>query len=258
MHEVTAFKSAFVNSIRGSISDNVPKYTADSPWVLDSLASQRDLPTSLRFSEELELLPPDGSDLKDLENSIRIHKALPMLTPVQARDPRLWTRLTHVELWPYMRKRWPVERSGADKEKAKRFVESRYFVTQSQSRALLRNGAARLWWSAKMSYSEDRDNPYELTRVLFSTLDITQQILERSLGRAPVVVHSFLSFLLQNQSLLLGGGDQSRDLIRRLAKFLNMQGGACLLDTLPQGAIVALLEEELARIAPEPAESEAG
>ncbi len=197
----------------------------------------------------ISLDEPDGENLKDLENAIRVHKALQQLTPLQARDPRVWTRLAHVDCWRYMRERWPVERwekDGADK--AARNVVERYFVPRTDSRALLRNGIARLWWTAQLTYDSTRDNPYELTAVLLSSLDITQQILERNMGRGPKILTGFLEFLLQNKSELLTGGDKNRDRIRRLAKFLNMYGGVCLLDCLSQTDMIRVLSAEFATL----------
>lgn len=249
MSTLTIFKETFVNSLRGSVRANLPKYSDDNSWIFEvGVKSQRDLPTGVELKAPLELLEPINGDLKDLENAIRVHKALPHLTPLQARDPRLWTRLSHVEAWAYMRKRWPIEKHLSDEGKATRFIESRYFVTQAQSRALLRNGIARLWWTAKVSHDPARDNPYELAAVLLSTLDITQQILERGIGRAPAVLMGFLEFLNRHKELLLTGGDENRVRIRRLAKFLNIHGGVCILDSLSQPQIMALLDAELTRI----------
>lgn len=232
---------------------NLQKYGWNEVWISElGLRSQREMPTSVQFKSSFALLDPEGDDHKDTENAITLHEALPQLTPLQARDPRLWTRFAHVEFWNYMRKRWPIEKHIADEEKAARFIESRYFVAQSQSRALLRNGMARLWWTAKLSYDASRENHYELTTVLLSTLDITQQILERGFGRAPGVSTGFLEFLLRHKETLLTGGDRNRAHIRHLAKFLNMQGGVCILDTLTHSDIVDLLEKEFARISPKP------
>jgi len=168
--------------------------------------------------------------------------------PLQARDPRLWTRLSHVEFWPYMRSRWPVEKRHRAEDEAVRYIRAHYFVAQSQSRALLRNGIARLWWTAHVSHDPDRQNPYELTSVLLSSLDITQQLLERGMGRANNVTKAFLELLLRNQGTLLTGGNRNRVRIRRLAKHLNMYGGVSILDCHSQSEIMALLETELARI----------
>jgi hypothetical protein len=144
--------------------------------------------------------------------------------------------------------RWPVEKQMSNENRAVRFVESRYFVPQAQSRALLRNGIARLWWTAQLSHDPERGNPYELTTVLLSTLDITQQIVERGMGRANNIIKGFLEFLLRNSGTLLTGGDKNRARIRRLAIHLNMHGGVCVLDLLSQSEVISLLDGELSRI----------
>jgi Family of unknown function (DUF6339) len=249
MPSLTVFRNAFVNALRANVAANLDKYRRNDKWVLELASrSARDLDTRIEIKSALNLDEPDDDNLKDLENAIRVHKLLRQLTPLQARDPRLWTRLVHVECWQYMRKRWPVERFEKDADKAARFIVTRYFVAQNESRALLRNGIARLWWTAHMSYDAARTNPYELTSVLLSTLDITQQLLERNMGRAPAIATGFLEFLLQNKDALLVGGDQNRERIRRLAKFLNLYGGVCLLDCLTQTDIIKLLGGELERI----------
>lgn len=249
MSSLTIFKSAFVNALRSSIPANLDKYLRDDVWISEwSTRSAREMQTGVEVAEPLSLeLPVDG-DHKDTENAIRLHRALRHLTPLQARDPRLWTRLAHVEFWPYMRRRWNVSKHMADRDRAARFVETRYFVSQSQSRALLRHGIARLWWTAQLSHDPDRENPYELTTVLLSNLDVTQQIVERGMGRANNIILGFLTFLQANSDLLLKGGDKNRVRIRRLAKHLNMYGGVCVLDLLSQSEVTDLLAKELDRI----------
>lgn len=255
MSSLTIFKSTLANALRSSIPANLDKYLRDDVWVAEvSTRSNREMPTNVELTEALCLGFPEDGDHKDTENAIRFHKALRHLTPLQARDPRLWTRLAHVEFWPYMRLRWDVEKHMANRDRAARFVETRYFVAQSQSRALLRHGIARLWWTAQLSHDPDRENPYELTTVLLSTLDITQQIVERGMGRADNIIKGFLAFLLGNGSVLLSGGDKNRTRIRRLAKHLNMLGGVCVLDLLTQADLAEILAKELSRIL----ESEAG
>jgi hypothetical protein len=246
---LTVFRNAFATGLLGNVKANLEKYRRNDKWVLELASpSTRDLQTRIEIKTPINLDEPDDDNFKDLENAIRIHKLLSQLTPLQARDPRLWTRLKHVDCWSYMRKRWPLERFGTDNDKGARFIVNRYFVSQSESRSLLRNGIARLWWTAHMSYDEQRTNPYELTTVLLHRLDITQQLLERNMGRAPAIVMGFLEFLMQNKDKLLTEGDHSRERIRTLAKFVNMHGGVCLLDSLTQTDIVKLLEGELGRI----------
>ena len=183
------YKENFVDSLRGSVPDNARKYRADKVWTEDLPGAKADsIATAVTPAEKLDLREPVGDDLQDLENTIIVHRALQMLPPVQARDPRLWTRLTHSDCWRYMRTRWNTERFGGNALKTQTFIVTRYFVARNESRALLRNGLARLWWYGYLTHDPDRTNPYELTAVLLSSLDITQQILERSLGRVPPVL----------------------------------------------------------------------
>ena len=151
-----------------------------------------------------------------------------------------------------MRRRWGIERYSNDVGKIGRFIVTRYFVAQNQSRALLRNGIARLWWYAKITHDPERKNPFELTAVLLDQLDITQQILERNLGRVPQVTTGFLEFLLRHRVELLGAGDGKRARIRHLAKQLNLYGGITLLDCLSTTEISSFLEAEYARILAKP------
>jgi hypothetical protein len=248
MPALRVLRQSLVNTLAGSIPDNLVRYRRDKPWLSEFARGARwELETNVEQSGQLTLIEPAKRDYKDLENAIRLHSVLANLTPLQARDPRLWTRLTHLELWSYMRRRWPVEKYLADPGKAERNVRDRYFVLKNESRALLRNGAARLWWSAKLSYDPNRDNPYELTSVLFAYLDITQQVLERNIGRAATVVRGFLEFLRIN-SELLSGGEANRARIRALAKYLNLTGGVSVLDCLADADIIRMLKNEWDRM----------
>jgi hypothetical protein len=248
MPKLKALRENFVTHLQGTIRSNLDKYLLDEAWVPKLSSFDNGQLATLFDVKALKLVLPEGEELYDLENAIRLHKALPNLHPVQAQDPRLWVRLTHVELWPYMRKRWPVERYFPDRGKAERYVLSRYFVAQRQSRALLRNGAARLWWTAKLTYEPGRSNPYELTGVLLSSLDIAQQLLERNFGRIPGLSHTFLDYLLRNKKECMANGDKSRILVRRLAKALNFYGGMSVLDCMSSQQIVSVLDKEKEQI----------
>lgn len=251
MHSLYIFKDSFVQKLRIYINSNIRNYIIDDVWVNNlGTSSERELKTSINIISLPELIFPSGENLHDVENAISLHKVLSKLTPLQARDPRLWTRLSHIEYWGYMRKRWAIERyqqSGDDKKVQGRILE-RYFIPQSQGRALIRNGISRLWWSAHLSHSNTRDNPYELTHILMSNLDITQSLLERSLGRASNILMGFLEFLNRHKEDLLSGGNENRLRIRRLAKFLNMYGGVSILDYLSEPQVIEILELEYSNI----------
>ena len=248
---LSVLRGNFLNKLQGSISENLRRYEEDKAW-LDEVSEAHSFPTGVELAAPLQLLDPDGDDLKDVENAKRLHKALPNLSPVQARDPRLWARLAHVEFWSYMRKRWDASKHASKTAKEATYIRTHYFVAQSASRALVRHGIARLWWYAKVTHDAERNNPYELTHVLLSMLDITQQILERSYGRAPTVAAGFLDFLLQNKKKLLATGNDNRIRIRHLAKHLNLRGGYSILDCLTKQDVITLLDNEYELIEKKP------
>ena len=241
------FRNLYVRQLKADVAANLPRYAERKPWagVVPKGADPIRLPSALEPAVPLELELPARDDLKDFENSKLVHQAFPNLTPLQARDPRLWTRLTHVECWAYMRKRWDAGRHAGDPGKATRYVLQHYFVPQAQSRALLRNGVGRLWWYAHLTYDPARSDPYELTAVLLSYLDIAQQLLERNMGRAPHVRTGFLDFLRVNGGRLGATAERRRKSIRDLAKMLNLRGGVTLLDCLGKTDVVAMLDAEL-------------
>jgi Family of unknown function (DUF6339) len=240
-----AFTKQFVQNLQVAVEENLDRYQEDTPWVAKWAGKEPwEMSTPCEVAASFAMALPDEANLYDLENAIRLHKALPSLTPVQAQDPRLWTRLTHVELWKYMRARWPVERWLDKKNGAVGPIREHYFVPQRQGRALLRNGAARLWWSARLTFDPNRDNPYELTHVLLVSLDIAKNLLERSFGRSPRITRTFLDYLLRHKKECLQPGDRSRQLVRHLTKALNFHGGVCVLDCMTQREIVSFLSEQ--------------
>jgi hypothetical protein len=241
------FREPYERRLRRTVPDNLDRYAERKPWAGKATGPEPILlPSSLEPAAPLTLEPPDGKDKKDFENSVRVHAAFPTLTRRQARDPRLWVRLTHVECWEYMRKRWDDlgQHLATDRDKATRYVLAHYFVPQAQSRALLRNGVARLWWYAHLTHDPTRADPYELTRVLLSSLDIAQQVLERNMGRASRLRTEFLDFLLAHGNELGTSAGTRRKRIRDLAKALNLRGGVTLLDALLPGEVTAILVEE--------------
>ncbi|MGB6987021.1 MAG: DUF6339 family protein [Candidatus Aquilonibacter sp.] len=234
----------FLAALHERLSSNILRYRADDSWIgLVDFAGQKSIPTELTLDVDFSLtMPADRVNHFDAQNAILLHRQLPTLTPAQASDPRLWTRLTHVEFWNYMRARWPSERYEG--EKAVRAVVERYFVPQSQGRALLRNGIARLWWAAKLTYDESKDDPYELTPIVLSKLDIAKNLLERTLGRSQSVLTGFLEFLRDNEALL--SGSDGRHFVRELSKKLNLMGGVSVLDELNSADVRDVLAREFA------------
>lgn len=242
MNQLIFTDEAYKEFVKG-IADNQSRYIEDTSWLSDQKTHAKHFvkSTILPKTKPNLLLPSDESNY-DFENAVQIHECYE-LTPVQASDPRLWARLTHVEEWQYMQRRWPV-----DESKKPEYIRRRYFVAGSDSRAIIRNGIARLWWSAEITKDpKAKKAPYRLTKIILSKLDITQQLLERSYGRSRNFVQSTLRFLEQNADECLNDGQISRDRVRHLAKQLSLRSGVTILDSMPESNLHEFLETELKR-----------
>ncbi|MBI3208721.1 MAG: hypothetical protein HYZ37_07450 [Candidatus Solibacter usitatus] len=99
-----------------------------------------------------------------------------------------------------------------------------------RSRALLRNGMARLWWYGFCSYDENRSDPFELTGPLLKKLDVTQNLLENAFGRNNQITHAVLGVLLDREKD--GNPFYVREKVRELAHYIVQIGGVTILDAL--------------------------
>ncbi len=199
-----------------------------SSAVIESTIKVNPESLKLRYAEKEE------SVLDDLENAIALYEAFPGLNETQASDTRLWTYLTHVSLRDYVAKRWPlsgsfeqVSKDAKAKEAATNYILSHWFATGGNDRSLRRNAVARLWWAVRLTRAPwERDpeffadlnketDPYHFTRVLFSTQDIYQQVLERALGRDNRLLVTILEFIAEHP-------DIKREEIRDFMKELNL------------------------------------
>ena len=181
---------------------------------------------------------PEGTKLYDLENSIALFSAYRHLTFHQAASENLWCYMTHIQYWAYMRRRWPVANSDTNQEE---YIKEHYFLKNSTDRSLIRNGIARLWWYAKLTYEETAEQPFRLTGILLSQLDITQGLLERSWGRNRNVLHGYLEFLAANPELMKGN-DANRKRTRYLYKSLTLEGGINILDVRSKEEVAEFLQ----------------
>jgi Family of unknown function (DUF6339) len=158
----------------------------------------------------------------DCETAIAIYEAFKNLEPIQASDERLWVYLSHVDLYPYMIKRWDAVHKGT----AKNFVDyiDEHFLLKSTIQSnLLRHAIAGLWWAVYLSVDEERNDKYELTRILFRQLDFpTRTLGTYKLGRHKEAVIGILEYIQENEELFK---NRFEDKTRYITKYLNLVGG---------------------------------
>lgn len=221
------------NLKRMSLNERRNWYQKETPWLSEYFQNQNYFhDTKIELPERTELVREGEPSKTDLENSIRIYEALGgEINSVQAAEERLWSFLCHETYWDYMMWRWPPEKEGT--------IKTRYFLEGAGSRALSRNGIARLWWFAYLTYDQQRDNHYELTAVLMRHQDIQHNLIERNFGRNRDVLHAILEFLKRHPE-----ADSKEDYVR-IGKCLNRLGGVKVLDCMEPAEIICCLESKL-------------
>jgi hypothetical protein len=246
------FKESAVNLLRERLKTDIASYQLNEPWV-EAMFPERSLLATTKLAElpeDLLILPQDGQFF-DLENSERLYSALRGLTLTQAADPRLWTYLTHVKYWKYMRKRWPIKDS-AEADKVKRSIVSRYFLVGDKARALTRNGVARLWWSGHTCYSSGAaGSEFAYAKALFATQDVYASLMERAFSKNRKIIQPVLSVLskkLQDGTDFDFRENKYRDSVRDLGKHLVLLGGAMVLDILEPETIEGIVERFISEL----------
>ena len=179
------FKEAYVEALRSSID---PDNYAGETFVFDE--TQVRYMANVHHPEGLqEKMNPDNL----LESAIALYEAYPDLTPLSASKMELWAYLSHVDLFEYMRKRFPAVKDGTADEK---YIKEHWFRS---SQGTIRSSLAGLWWSVYCSVDETRKDKYELTKVLFQQDSIRTHYFGNSITfRHREAIIGILEFLVEN------------------------------------------------------------
>ena len=235
--KVYYMKEKTLDSLQKDADTNLEKYQSGTRWI-DQYFIDKETP-KYYFDTGIEV--PDyelviGGPETDFQNAKILFEAFKgKLNPVQASDLRLWAYLAHVQHWDYMCTRWkidvPDEEDEPDdgkktpRDKVLDRVKTRYFFGASRGKACVRQGMARLYWSAYLTYDETNPNPYEYTEYFFSKQDIFTSITERSYARNKILILAALKELKK-------APDLARDDIRLFLLKLNQAGAITVLDFL--------------------------
>lgn len=216
------------------------------------LPAESTMPSMLTVSENIPELNPSVDS--DVENAIKLFEYL-ALDKTQASDKRLWVYLSHVTFRTYTMERWKLKQSEEElaisndaKRKAISYISERWFLS-GNARSLRRHSIARLWWAAYLTAAPWLKDPeyfgalentdkYIYTKVLFSSQDIAQQILERRLGWSDKLLIAILEYLRLHPEVA-----QNRDAERTLMKELNLVLGYRKLTVLSFEELMGIMEE---------------
>jgi hypothetical protein len=164
----------------------------------------------------------------DYEAAICLHSSL-NISPLLASDEHLWAYLSHGPLLKYVQQRWSVDVV----ENFITHIHEHWFVN-GQAR-IMRNALASLWWSVEISKVEE-DNPYRLTKILFSNYTLRVVSLAQVL-RSRNVLRGILEWFDKN------GTDNMEVRGAFIAKYLNQLASIKQLTILDYREIVVLINE---------------
>lgn len=228
------------------IPDNISYYYSGEKWIEEYFNGKGI--NKYYFNSQIEVPDIDlknGGPKSDYENATIIYDAMKdVLTPIQASDLRLWAFLAHDVFWSYMTERWSIDTPDEGEEQNNKLTDrvgARYFFKESKGKAFVRQGIARLYWSAYLTYDSSNSNPYEYTEYFLSKQDIFTSSTERVLARNKTLLIAALKVLKR-------AGDLKREQIRRFFLNLNQIGGIIVLDSLSPLAAEELSQRTLDEI----------
>ena len=178
----------------------------------------------------LDRLDPDD----DFTSAKEIYQAYENVTPLLASLPDLWVYLAHVDLFPYVQKRW-----------SKIFdddVDEQYVLNHwHENTHFMRTTFAGLWWHTYLTYDISRKNPFELTEILFKSQDFrTLRFGELGLIRHRPAMLGVLEFLIVNPEIMQTAFDARGQYISR---YFNMLGGTKQLSFMDKNYFMRKLDE---------------
>lgn len=198
------FKDTYIERLRKHI--NVADYKAAVfPYEKDQV---KYLANVYQPEGLLDKLDPDD----DCKSAIAIYEAYKDLTPLVASRPNLWTYLCHVDLFPYVQKRWGDSMAASEE----RNIENHWFFNGN------RTTFYNMWWYVYMTVDESRSDKYEFTKILYSNKDFINWFAELPIFRHKEAVLGIMEFLAENKDV---SGEYLGARGKAITQYFNTIGG---------------------------------
>lgn len=143
-----------------------------------------------RRDDLLDVMLQYATPQQDYDAAIALFEAFPNLTREQAYYAPFWAYLTHVDLYPYMVKRFCQGAVPSETD-----IRINWWHT-----SIMRRGLSNLWWSVKQTIDEKHPtDKYHYTKYFFKHLDFRQRRMGPStIFRHHEAVIGILMFLEEN------------------------------------------------------------
>lgn len=211
------------------------RYLLDRPFAASGFETLESptIETPIKLAERVD---PNS----DIDTAIALHEAFPELNSLEASSVGFWTHLTHVELWEYMRARFPL--ANLDEEKRVEAIRKRWMLGDPSQSTLLHHPLAGLWWGVHLSVDEGRGaGKYDLTRILYRDLDLpTRTLGTYQLGRLPSAIKGILGYVYDHPDDFKTEYEAK---MRYIMKHFNSMGGVLQLGCLDENFYKAELDK---------------
>ncbi len=215
------FTPSYADALENELAGNVNKYTSAG------FAYDETKVIEMNFDGHPNLLAEmmphlSSKSSEEVDAAIILYEAFKDLNPLQASFKPFWLYLSHVELYPYMYKRWLEEPSEKINNMAD-YINSHWFYKNGK----LRNHLEGMYWLVRKSVEtkEDGTLDYTYTKFLFS---------RRVLGDRGIAARKFifmnddifkgvLKYIMNNEDTIFIHHMQAR--ATYCAKLLNQKGG---------------------------------
>lgn len=145
----------------------------------------------------------------DFASAKALFEAYDYLTPLQAQYDSFWIYLSHVDLYSYVKARWPFSVSSY-RTNPEKYISDHWFGSYKHA---ISSSLSGLWWSIYLTIDRTRDNPYELSELLFNKYALR----DSRLIFLPSAVHGILEFFIENKDI-----HPTRKIIRRCLEMFNI------------------------------------
>lgn len=195
------FTEEFDNNLIYDIEENLPKYMSGNFGNLKDVENEWTVECSGELLDKMRPYAVSGAS-NEFPAAKALYEEYQHLTPVEASYKPFWHHLSHVELLPYMLKRWPeILKPGRTKDENVRYIKDHWF-----NPSIVRNQLEGLYWMVRRSVikNEDGTNDYTLSRFLFSRTKLGNRGLAASkLFSYKNAVHGILRFYMEYERTLL-------------------------------------------------------
>ncbi|MDO5088205.1 MAG: DUF6339 family protein, partial [Leptotrichiaceae bacterium] len=126
--------------------------------------------------------------------------------------------------WNYMQYRLSLDKNKSYVNN----IKNSFFFSHGKKRSLIEHALARLWWAGKMTYDENRTDPFELLQVF--NVDFRTKLLylfSSNFSNNPKITRAFLSAILDFEK---NGVKIKREIFNETVMYLNILGGTYILD----------------------------